>query len=115
MNRGSAMHVQSNSMPEPNTRVETTTDKQPISGLYAGGFQTPYCAPEHRSRNRGCHETFDRARGALFAPGELGERRFRREAQRGFRAIRGVLSLGDFSLHEQREVAPAVREPQLGF
>jgi len=45
------------------------------------GFKIPVAAAEHRSPPRGIRETPDRARGALFAPGELGERRGGREAQ----------------------------------
>jgi len=44
-------------------------------------FSNPVAAAEHRSPPRGCRETFDRARGAYYAPGELGERRGGREAE----------------------------------
>ena len=66
-------------------------------------FWIPVAAAEHRSPPRGCRETFDRARGAYFAPGELGERWGGREAQGESRRLRGVLSFGSFSLHEQRK------------
>jgi hypothetical protein len=48
-----------------------------------GVFKIPVAAAEHRSPPRGIREPFDRARGALCAPGELGERRGGREAQEG--------------------------------
>jgi hypothetical protein len=38
------------------------------------GVKTPVGASRAQSKARSCRETFDRARGALYAPGELGER-----------------------------------------
>ena len=63
--------------------------------------------PEARKGSPACWRSL--VLSYLFAPGELGERpaearRAGDRAQYARRRDRGVLSLGDFSLHEQREV-----------
>jgi len=69
----------------------------------------PRVASRAPSKAGGRRETFDRARGALHAPGELGERpaEARRAGDRAScarRATRGVFLFGDFLLDKQEEV-----------
>src|SRR3990170_1401704 len=78
-----------------------------------GCFRVPVAAAEHRSKNRGCRSPPVRARGALSAPGELGERRFLREAQGSREAAGGfgaAFSLVTFFWPCKRKT-PAVGQP----
>jgi len=75
-----------------------------------GVFKIPVAAAEHRSPPRGLREPFDRARGALCAPGELGERRGGREAQEGVGGA-GVSFLLVTFLWTSKEKSPAVGQP----
>ena len=87
---------------------------------YRGGgierqvFSGPVAAAEHRSRNWGRRETFDRARGAFFAPGELGERRFRREAQGDVGGSGASFFLVTFSWTSKKK-SPAVGQPPTSY
>ncbi len=74
------------------------------------GFPVPVAAAEHRSPPRGIREPFDRARGAYFAPGELGERRGGREAQEAVGGA-GVSFLLVTFLWTSKEKSPAVGQP----
>ena len=85
-------------------------------------FLTPSERAEHRSAIRGFREPPDRARGALFAPGELGERLIARGAQGTARCVggeeTGCPSLWFLSLGQARERNPGRRgrsHPQLSF
>jgi hypothetical protein len=80
----------------------------------------PVSRTEHRSEAGGSREPFDRARAALLAAGELGERPASRGAQGTARIARGerpgraffwVL----FFARAKKSTSPAVREPQLSF
>ena len=79
--------------------------------------KVPVEQAEHRKEERGKSRDDDRARAALFlrrrrvrlARALPEERRvpapsFENNIRRGRRSDRGVLSFGDFSLHEQRKV-----------
>ena len=77
-------------------RLAPTGFKAPISILGTGVFSAPYGAPKHRSPNRGGHAPRVRARGALFAPGELRRVPIRARSAGGIRAIRARFLLGTF-------------------
>src|SRR3990170_186126 len=75
-----------------------------------GCFRVPVAAGEHGRKNRGCRSPPVRARGALSAPGELGERRFLREAQEGVGGSGAAFSLVTFFWPGKRKT-PAVGQP----
>ena len=61
-----------------------------------GFFNIPVAAAEHRSRNRECRETFDRARGALYSARRVRRAPVPARSAGRFRWLRGAFSFGDF-------------------
>src|SRR3990167_4241673 len=61
-----------------------------------GFFNIPVAAAEHRSRNRECRETFDRARGALYSARRVRRAPVPARSAGRFRWLRGAFSFWVF-------------------